>query len=89
MSKKLVFETPPGMTAPEGKEKGDTFEVPAVLKIEGDGKLCLVSVSGLKLKGYEEKDEDESPDEEMEEGEDEFMGGLEREYASQRGSGSY
>lgn len=77
-SGKLTFAAPEGMPAPEGKEVGDEFEAPAMFRMEKDGKLCLVAVNGMKLASYKEEAE---PDPE----EDEFMGGLEEEYASQKG----
>lgn len=74
---KLTFAAPEGMPAPEGKEVGDEFEAPAMFRLEKDGKLCLVAVNGMKLAAYKEEAES-TPD-------DEFMGGLEQEYASQKG----
>lgn len=74
---KLTFAAPEGMPAPEGKEVGDEFEAPAMFRLEKDGKLCLVAVNGMTLSSYKEEPES-TPDE------DEFMGGLEQEYASQK-----
>lgn len=80
-SGKMVFAVPEGMKMPEGKGVGDEFEAPATFRLEAGGKLCLVSVGGLKVSGYD----DESPEEEMADGEDEFMMGLEKEYVAQKG----
>lgn len=85
MSKdKLTFAMPEGMPTPEGKKVGDTFEAPAMFELEEGGKVCLVSVNGMKLAGYEEEKED-APDNDEDGGEkDEFMDNLRQEYTKQK-----
>jgi hypothetical protein len=48
------FTPPKDFVAPEGIADGDTFEVSATLKKDGD-KLCLVKIDDVPMPGYEEK----------------------------------
>lgn len=52
--KKITFAIPKGFQPPEGITEGDEFSAAATLKLE-DGKLCLVAVDDVPLKGYEEE----------------------------------
>lgn len=54
--KKITFAIPEGFQPPEGITEGDEFSAAATLKLE-DGKLCLVAVDDVPLKGYEDEHE--------------------------------
>lgn len=56
MSKRVEFTPPEGLTAPEGKDKGDTFESMATFRIKSDGRFCLVAIGDHKLPGYDDNE---------------------------------
>jgi hypothetical protein len=56
--KKITFKIPDGYAPPEGLKEGAEFDAAATFKMEPGGKLCLVKVDDVPLKGYEDEHEE-------------------------------
>lgn len=51
MAKKITFELPRGVTVPDGKQPGDTFQAMATFLLDSGGKVELTEVDGEALDG--------------------------------------
>lgn len=83
MAKKVVFELPEGFEVPEGIVEGETFETGATLRVEPNGKVCLIELDGFVMPGYdgEKTDTDATADESLPP-----RSGFEDRYASEMGA---
>ena len=63
---KVKFTPPETYPIPDDKRPGDTFEATATLRVESDGKLCLVSLDGVPM-DEEGETKEETPEMEQEE----------------------
>lgn len=52
MAKTIEFVIPDGYQVPEGTDEGDTFEASATFRLK-NGKMCLESIDGVAMPGYE------------------------------------
>lgn len=55
---KAVFQPPPNFTPPEGADApGKEFDMVVTLKIEEDGKLCIVKLGDQDMPGYDDEED--------------------------------
>lgn len=52
--KRLTFNAPEGLDI-GAKEDGDTIEAVAEFSVEPGGKLCLKTINGIEVEGYDMK----------------------------------
>lgn len=56
---KAVFQPPPNFTPPEGADApGKEFDMVCTLKVEEDGRLCIVKLGDQDMPGYDDDEED-------------------------------
>jgi hypothetical protein len=55
---------PEGFEIPQGANQGEEFDVTVRVKPE-EGKLCVLKINGIPVKGGEEEEEEEEDDDEM------------------------
>ncbi len=60
------FMPPQGFEVPEGTKPGDEFQSVASLKVDEDGKLCLLSLDGAEFAGAKEEESEDAGDEQAE-----------------------
>lgn len=52
------FMPPGGFTPPDDAQPGDTFQATADIRVEEDGRLCLLSIDGVPFVEKEEESEE-------------------------------
>lgn len=59
---KAVFSPPEGFQPPEGADApGKEFDMVVTLKVEEDGKLCIVKLGDQDMPGYDDEEEHGRP----------------------------
>lgn len=58
MAKRIEFDAPDGWVLPEGKAVGDDIESMTIVRMKSDGRLCLVELDGVRMKGFREDEDD-------------------------------
>lgn len=61
---KTVFDMPSGDADFDNLEAGEKMQVSCMIRKEGKGKACLVSVDGKTIPGYSDTDDEEGESEE-------------------------
>ena len=56
--KRIEFDAPEGFVLPEGKAVGDDVELMATVRMKPDGRLCLVEIDGVRMKGFRDDEDD-------------------------------